>query len=216
MRSPVWRARRLRALCRLGQVILLPALVVACLAVVLGLNTTRDALRSAQVSLKDAEAPITDLAVMTDRLRGMSQTLSTSLTDSASTIETLSNLTATVSQVVDIVAPLLGSVRQASTNLHDSQARFDALHASTLATQADLVTAQADLDRAAAASAKLPAVMRDARTALAAQDHRLGQLMIVACAAIVLFALVLALLLEAVAGTARLAATATTPSCPAE
>lgn len=205
-RSPTARARRIGTLCRLGQLALLAATVVACAALVVGLGATRNALQQAATSVETAEPQVQDLAVMTQRLTAMTKTLGTGLNDSAKTIEVLSRLTGTVGQVVDVVAPFSGNIRQAAEDLKQSRATFDALHESTLATQAELTAAQPDLDRAARAAAELPGLMRDARLSLADQDSRLGLLTALGCGAIVLFALVLLVVLHSLAVTARLSA----------
>ncbi len=203
-RSPSARARRIATLCRLGQLVLLAATVLACAALIVGLDATRITLRQARESVAAAEPQVQDLAVMAQRLTGMTKTLGTGLNDSAQTIETLSRLTGTVGQVVDVVAPFAGSVRQAAEDLKQSKATFDALHESTLATQAELIAAQPDLDRAARAAAELPGLMRDARLSLVDQDSRLGLFTALGCGAIVLFALVMQVMLHSLAVTARL------------
>jgi hypothetical protein len=71
-----------------------------------------------------------------------------------------------------------------------------------LATQSELDAAQPELERAAASIATLPDILRATRVRLAAQDRRLGLLIWLGCGAVIVFALVLFVLLQAHARSA--------------
>jgi septal ring factor EnvC (AmiA/AmiB activator) len=189
----------MRRLCRVAQVLLLPATVLACWALILLVNTTRDSVRIGVTTLTSAERLSTDMATLAQRVTGVTKTLGGGLTDTAATIENLARLTGTVRSVVDVVAPFSPKIRDTATELEKSQATFESLKANTLATQTELNAAQPELERAAASIATLPDTLRATRIRLAAQDRRLGRLIWLGCGAVILFALVLFVLLQALA-----------------
>jgi hypothetical protein len=192
-------ADRRRNVCRLAQVLLIPAAVLACAAVILLVNITRDSLGNGVATLTSAEQLSGDMGTLAQRLTGVTRTLGGGLTDTAATVDNLARLTGTVRSVVDVVGPLSPKIRETAAELEKSQANFEALKTRTLATQAELAAAQPDLDRAAASIARLPETLRTTRVRLQAQDRRLGLLIWLGCGAVILFALVLFLLLQAVA-----------------
>jgi septal ring factor EnvC (AmiA/AmiB activator) len=197
------RSRTVRRLCRLAQVLLLPAAALACAAVILLVNTTRDSVRNGVTTLKSAEQLSADMATLAQRLTGVTRTLGGGLTDTAATVDNLARLTGTVRSVVDVVGPLSPKIRETAAELESSQANFEVLKTRTLATQAELTAAQPDLDRAAASIARLPETLRTTRVGLEAQDHRLSLLRWLGCGAVIGFALILFLLLQAVASAMR-------------
>jgi septal ring factor EnvC (AmiA/AmiB activator) len=192
----------MRRLCRLGQVLLVPAVVLACWTLILLVHTTRDSVRNGVTTLTSAERLSADAATLAQRLTTVTRTLGGGLTDTAATIDNLARLTGTVRSVVDVVAPFSPKIRDTAAELEKSQASFESLKTNTLATQTELTAAQPDLDRAAASLATLPDTLRVTRVRLAAQEHRLGTLIWLGCGAVVLFALVLFLLLQALANAA--------------
>jgi septal ring factor EnvC (AmiA/AmiB activator) len=191
------RRRAVRRLCRLAQVLLLPTAALACAAVILLVNTTRDSVRNGVTTLVSAEQLSADMATLAQRLTGVTRTLGGGLTDSAATVDNLARLTGTVRSVVDVVGPLSPKIRETAAELEKSQANFEALKTRTLTTQAELSAAQPDLDRAAASISRLPDTLRATRASLEAQDHRLGLLIWLGCGAVILFAVVLFVLLQA-------------------
>jgi hypothetical protein len=195
------RSRTVRRLCRLAQVLLLPAAALACAAVIVLVNTTRDSVRNGVTTLVSAEQLSADMATLAQRLTGVTRTLGGGLTDTAATVDNLARLTGTVRSVVDVVGPLSPKIRETAAELESSQANFELLKTRTLATQAELAAAQPDLDRAAASITRLPETLRATRTGLEAQDHRLGLLIWLGCGAVIGFGLILFLLLQAVAAT---------------
>jgi hypothetical protein len=193
------RSTAVRRFCRLAQLLLLPAAVLACAAVILLVNVTQDSVRYGVSTLTSAEQLSGDMATLAQRLTGVTRTLGDGLTDTAATVDNLARLTGTVRSVVDVVGPLSPKIRETAAELETSRANFEMLKIRTLATQAELAAAQPDLDRAAASIARLPDTLRTTRLQLQTQDRRLGLLIWLGCGAIILFALVLFLLLQAVA-----------------
>jgi septal ring factor EnvC (AmiA/AmiB activator) len=189
----------MRRLCRVAQVLLVPAVVLACSTLILLVNTTRDSVRNGVATLTSAERLSTDMATLAQRVTGVTKTLGGGLTDTAATIDNLARLTGTVRSVVDVVAPFSPKIRDTAAELEKSQASFESLKTNTLATQTELNAAQPELERAAASIATLPDTLRATRIRLAAQDDRLGLLIWLGCGAVILFALVLFVLLQALA-----------------
>jgi septal ring factor EnvC (AmiA/AmiB activator) len=183
----------------MAQVLLVPAVVLACSTLILLVNTTRDSVRNGVATLVSAERLSTDMATLARRVTGVTKTLGGGLTDTAATIDNLARLTSTVRSVVDVVAPFSPKIRDTAAELERSQATFESLKTNTLATQTELNAAQPELERAAASIATLPDTLRATRIRLAAQDGRLGLLIWLGCGAVILFALVLFLLLQALA-----------------
>jgi hypothetical protein len=124
-----------RRLCRVAQVLLLPATVLACWAMILLVNTTRDSVRNGVATLVSAERLSTDMATLAQRVTGVTKTLGGGLTDTAATIDNLARLTGTVRSVVDVVAPFSPKIRDTAADLEKSQATFESLKANTLAPQ---------------------------------------------------------------------------------
>jgi hypothetical protein len=170
------RPRTLRRLCRLAQVLLLPAAALACAALILLVNTTRDSVRNGVSTLVSAEQLSTDMATLVQRLTGVTKTLGGGLSDTAATVDNLARLTDTVRSLVDVVGPLSPRISETAAELEKSQANFEVLKSRTLATQAELTAAQPDLDRAAASINRLPETLRATRVSLEAQDQRIGLL----------------------------------------
>ena len=150
----------MRRLCRVAQVLLVPAVVLACSTLILLVNITRESVRNGVTTLTSAERLSTDMATLAQRVTGVTKTLGGGLTDTAATIDNLARLTGTVRSVVDVVAPFSPKIRD---------------------------------------------TLRATRVRLEAQDHRLGLLIWLGCGAVILFALVLFLLLQAVARPASAA-----------
>ena len=195
----------MRRLCRVAQVLLVPGVVLACSTLILLVNITRDSVRNGVTTLTSAERLSTDMATLAQRVTGVTKTLGGGLTDTAATIDNLARLTGTVRSVVDVVAPFSPKIRDTAADLEKSQATFESLKTNALATQTELNAAQPELERAAASIATLPDTLRATRLRLVAQDHRLGLLIWLGCGAVILFALVLFLLLQAVARPASAA-----------
>lgn len=189
----------MRRLCRVAQVLLVPAVVLACSTLILLVNITRESVRNGVTTLTSAERLSTDMATLAQRVTGVTKTLGGGLTDTAATIDNLARLTGTVRSVVDVVAPFSPKIRDTAADLEKSRATFESLKTNALATQTELNAAQPELERAAASIATLPDTLRATRLRLVAQDHRLGLLIWLGCGAVILFALVLFLLLQAVA-----------------
>jgi hypothetical protein len=190
-----------RRLCHVAQVLLVPAVVLACATLILLVNTTRDSVRNGVITLTSAERLSTDVATLAKRVTAVTKTLGGGLTDTATTIDNLARLTGTVRSVVDVVAPFSPKIRDTAAELEKSQASFESLKTNTLATQAELNAAQPELDRAAASIATLPDTLHATRLRLEAQEHRLGLLIRLGSGTVILFGLVLFVLLQALAKT---------------
>ena len=200
----VRRARRAKAICTFGLVVLVVATGFTEFAAGKAIDGTDSGLAQAETALGEAAELARSTSQVASRIGDLTTSVGAAITNTDQALAATGDLATTVRKLVEVATPVVKSLGTINASLAESEKTFSDLRANVAATKATVDAVAPELKKAVDRLANVPPQLDSARLRVASSRHHLSNVLLFLRVGIALLAVVIGAVLLGVRETAAI------------